>query len=402
MEKKRKVFIRIVAVCLAVILALSVLISVLASTVAYAAPTQDDLDKLEQEQERIQQQMEEVRSQINSLEYEEAVVQGKKRILDRQIELIQTGIDNLNAQIEQYGLLIQEKEQEVLDYQEAEDEQLELYKVRMRAMEENGTISYYAIVFGATDFADMLSRMDMVESIMEYDKTLYTRLVSARQDTENAKADLEKTVGDMEDTELQMEEQQELLAQRVEEAVQLISDINLSIDQQRELYNTMSEEEDKIKEDIIAMEKAIEEANRVVVGTGSFIWPTKDSNRVTSGFGPRNTGIPGASTNHKGVDIGAPYGSDVLACDGGTVLTATWSDSYGYYVTISHGNGYTTLYAHMSKLLVSAGDVVSQGDVIGRCGATGIANGAHIHLEVWDNGTRVDPLQFFDSSTYVK
>ncbi len=402
MEKKRKFFIRIVAICLAVILVLSVLISVLASTVVYAAPTQDDLDKLEQEHERIQQHMEEVRSQINSLEYEEAVAQGKKRILDRQIDLIQAGIENLKAQIEQYGLLIQEKEQEVNAYQQAEAEQLELYKVRIRAMEENGTISYYAIVFGARDFADMLSRMDMVESIMEYDKNLYTKLVSARHDTENAKADLEQTVSNMENTRLQLEEQEKLLIQRVEEASQVISDINLSIEQQRELYNSMSEEEDQIKEDIIAMEKAIEEANRVVVGTGSFSWPTKDSNHVTSGFGPRNTGIPGASTNHKGVDIGAPYGSDVLASDGGTVLTSTYSNSYGYYVTISHGNGYTTLYAHMSKLLVNAGDVVNKGDVLGRCGATGIARGAHIHLEVWDNGTRIDPLQFFDSSTYVK
>ncbi len=401
MDKKRKLFVRIVAIVLAALMTLSVMITVITSLsmTAGAVPTKEDLKKLEQEREKIKQQKEEIRSQINSLEYEESVASAKKHVLDRQIELTQADIENLHAQIEKYGLLIKEKEREVSAYQEKEADQLELYKVRMRAMEENGIVSYYAIIFGARDFADMLERMDMVESIMAHDKQLYNDLVSARHETEQAKVNLQETVESMQATQVELEAQEELLLRQVDAASEVISELNLTIEQQRDLLNATSEEEDRIKDEIVKMEKAIEEANKRVVGTGKFIWPSKVSNRVTSYFGPRNTGIPGASTNHKGVDIGASYGTDVLACDSGTVLTATWSDAYGYYVTISHGNGYTTLYAHMSKLLVKKGDVVQKGQAIGRVGNTGVSRGAHIHLEIWKNGVRIDPLQFFDKST---
>lgn len=401
MDKKRKLFVRIVAIVLAALMTLSVMITVIASlaTTAGAVPTKEDLKKLEQEREKIKQQQEEIRSQINSLEYEEAMASAKKHVLDRQIELTQADIENLSAQIVQYGLLIEEKEREVVAYQENEADQLELYKVRMRAMEENGIVSYYAIIFGARDFADMLERMDMVESIMAHDKQLYNDLVKARHETEQAKANLQEAVKSMEATQVELEAQEELLLQQVDAASLVISELNLTIEEQRDLLNAKSEEEDKIKDDIVKMEKAIEEANKRVLGTGKFIWPSKDSNRVTSYFGPRKTNIPGASTNHKGVDIGAAYGTNVLACDTGTVLTSASSNAYGNYVVISHGNGYTTLYAHMSKRLVKKGDVVQKGQVIGLVGNSGISSGAHIHLEIWKDGVRIDPLQFFDKST---
>ncbi len=391
---KRKLFVRIVAIGLAVLMALSVMLTIIAST-ASATASQSALDALEKQHEAIQQEMREIEAQINSLQYEEAAAQGKKQVLDQQIALTERGIDNLNDQITEYGNLIVEKQDEVEEYEREEAEQWDLFKVRIRAMEENGTISYYAILFEARDFSDMLSRMDVVESIMDYDKQLYNNLIDAREATSQAKQDLEDTVSAMEDTRAELEEQQALLETQVEEAVALISELNLTIDEQRELYNEKSEEEDKIKDEITAMEKALEEASRATtVGTGILGWPSDSYYTITSGFGPRNTGIAGASTNHKGIDIGAAYGSNVLACDSGTVLTAQYSSSYGNYITISHGNGITTLYAHMSKLLVSKGDTVSKGQVIGLVGATGIANGAHIHLEVWVNGTRVNPVNY--------
>ena len=112
-------------------------------------------------------------------------------------------------------------------------------------------------------------------------------------------------------------------------------------------------------------------------------------------MGGRNTGIPGASTNHKGVDIGGVgYTSSVLATKAGVVITAKYSSSYGNYVVISHGSGNTTLYAHMSSISsgIKEGVVVSQGQVIGITGSTGISRGAHLHYEVTENGSRIDPL----------
>ncbi|MGM9520943.1 MAG: murein hydrolase activator EnvC family protein [Oscillospiraceae bacterium] len=401
MDKKRKLFIRIVCIALAIIMAATVLVGILVS--AYAAPTQSDLDALEQQHEQIEQRMQDIQSQINSLKYEQSAAIAKKEVLDERVRLTQDGIDNLTAQIEEYGVLIEEKEAEAAAAQEAEEEQWELYKIRMRAMEENGTISYYAIIFGASDFADMLFRIDAVSSIMEHDELLYEDLVEARHATEDAKTDLENTRQSMENTKLELIDQQAVLEQQVAEAQELISEINLSIEEQRELYNAASEEEDRLKDEIMEMEEALRNASTGVVGTGQFIWPSQASTYITSLFGPRSSPTAGASSNHKGIDIAGSgvYGTNVLAADGGTVLTSAYSSSYGNYITISHGNGYTTLYAHMSKRLVSAGDTVSQGDVIGLVGSTGISTAAHLHFEVWESGTRVNPLNFFDSSTYT-
>ena len=128
---------------------------------------------------------------------------------------------------------------------------------------------------------------------------------------------------------------------------------------------------------------------------GGYIWPVTTSRRITSPYGNRNTGIPGASTNHKGVDIGGVgYTTEVHAAKAGTVIVSQRSSSYGEYVVVSHGSGNTTLYAHMSSRSVSVGDYVDQGDVLGITGSTGISSGPHLHFEITENGSRVTPLNY--------
>lgn len=396
-NKTQKLVIRIICIVLAVLMAGSVLLSVLPITAG--AVTKEQIKKLEGELDTIQQQLKEITSQINSLEYSQAEALAKKTVLDNRMELTQALIDNLTDQIAEYGVLIEEKEQEVVERQAEEDEQWDKYKVRIRAMEENGTISYYAILFGARDFADMLSRMDMISSIMDYDEHLYDELVTAREATEEAKAVLEQTRQDAEGKKVELQDAQKELETQIEEAGALIESIENDINEAQKFYDQVSEEEDALKDKISELQKEYERQNSKVVGTGRFIWPTT-SNVVTSGFGGRNTGISGASTNHKGIDIRAGYGAPIYAADSGTVLISQKVSSYGNYITIGHGNGYTTLYGHMSRRLVSAGDTVSQGQLIGYAGATGVANAPHLHFEIWKNGTRVNPLDYFNSSTY--
>ena len=123
-----------------------------------------------------------------------------------------------------------------------------------------------------------------------------------------------------------------------------------------------------------------------------FIWPCPDYTRITDYFGPRPQLVPGASINHKGVDLAAPYGSIILASASGTVTTSTPSNSAGNYIVIAHGNGMSTVYMHCSSLLVSVGDNVEQGEVIAKVGSTGYSSGNHLHFGVIKNGTYVDPL----------
>ena len=134
---------------------------------------------------------------------------------------------------------------------------------------------------------------------------------------------------------------------------------------------------------------------------GGYFWPETKSKRITSPMGGRDTGIKGASTNHKGVDIGGVgYSTNVLATKAGIVTISKRSSSYGEYVVIQHGPGNTTLYAHMSSRAVKEGDVVSQGQVIGVTGSTGISSGPHLHYEITEGGSRVNPLNYLPG--YIK
>ena len=139
-----------------------------------------------------------------------------------------------------------------------------------------------------------------------------------------------------------------------------------------------------------------------VQGTGSLVWPVPCSHTVTSRFGWRVHPITGTERYHNGMDIDG-YGHDgdiIIACDAGVVVAAQWSDSYGYYVMIDHGNGMQTLYAHMSGMAVSYGTKVSQGQTIGYLGSTGWSTGTHCHLEIYVNGSRTDPEAYFSGMTF--
>lgn len=134
--------------------------------------------------------------------------------------------------------------------------------------------------------------------------------------------------------------------------------------------------------------------DKVGASLGRFSWPLPNYDTITSGFGPR------WGTNHNGLDISGSdiYGADIVASDGGTVILAQEDNSgYGRYVIIDHENGYQTLYGHCSKLCVSAGDKVSAGQKIAEVGSTGYSTGPHLHFEIIDNGTKIDPYPFLFS-----
>ncbi|MDR2931729.1 MAG: M23 family metallopeptidase, partial [Oscillospiraceae bacterium] len=135
----------------------------------------------------------------------------------------------------------------------------------------------------------------------------------------------------------------------------------------------------------------------VVVENGIYIWPSPVSKYVTSFFGNRPNPTTGAPDNHTGIDISAGYRTPVLAAAGGTVVTAGFdADGYGIYCVIDHGDGNSTLYGHMSTRHVNEGDIVSQRQEIGLVGSTGWSTGDHIHFETRVNGTKVDPLRYFE------
>ncbi|HIS32438.1 MAG TPA: M23 family metallopeptidase, partial [Candidatus Limivivens intestinipullorum] len=127
---------------------------------------------------------------------------------------------------------------------------------------------------------------------------------------------------------------------------------------------------------------------------------------ITSPFGYRTDPITGESSFHDGVDIAAPESTAILAAADGVVVTAnrtdSWGGSYGYYVLIQHDETYETLYAHCSEVLVKAGQEVEQGDIIALVGSTGNSTGNHLHFEVREGGSKVDPMEFFQKKSLTE
>jgi len=398
---------RAIAIILALIMVLTVLISAIGSLTAGAVPTQAEIDRLREEKKVHDRMKLEIQARINTIEFERMTEIAKKSVLDDRIILTGQEIENINETIALYGLLIIEKEEEVVKAQAREEAQFLRYKRRVRDMEENGVITYLEIVFDSTSFSDLLARIDFVRDIMQADERTYNDLIKAHQETIAAKEVLEQTKQELEEEKVLREEKLDELEVQLEEAKQLIAVIESNLESERALYQQERAAADKIQRDINnAVAEREKEAERIrlleankVKGTGALMWPVPGFRTISSGFGIRLHPIYRVYRQHTGIDIGATHGSRVVAADTGTVLISDYNSNYGHYIVISHGaiiNGktVTTLYAHLSSRGVKAGQVVLKGDTIGRIGSTGVSTGPHLHFEVSIGGDRVNPEKY--------
>lgn len=424
--KARKRFITIVAIVLSLLMLFSVLISVLSSMAG--AVSQSDIDSLNEQKAALQSEQAVLESEIAGLQSEQATVLEQKAALDEQNELARQEIELINEQIDIYDQLIENKSDELEEAIAAQEEQTEKYQTRMRAMEEEGTVSYLAILFDATSFSDLLSRLDMIWEIMENDSQLEAEFIAASEHVAQVKAEYEETLAEQEVVQAELLARKADLEQQIEEAYELIAEIEADIESHQAEYLANEAAEEELDAEINALiaeleaQRQAEEAARqeqaqaqaqeegqqnstdnTVTGdttpssettSGTFIWPTTGYT-ISSSYGYRIHPIFGTQKFHAGIDIAVSSGQPIYAAASGTVVTAVYSSSYGYYVMIDHGNGYYTLYAHMTQYIVSNGQSVSQGDVIGYVGSTGWSTGPHLHYEVRVNGSTVDPMSFY-------
>lgn len=406
MKRKHRIFSAVIAIILAITMLGSIILTIVTSLSADAV-TEAEIEALKVTAEELANQKAAIGSEIYELENQhEAVVQRKVK-LDENIALTIQEIENLNLQIQIYEEEIEEKFSQYTLAVKEEERQMELFRRRVRAMEEDGDISYLEILFEADNFADLLSAMDSMTDIMDYDEWVVEQLDAAQDATWEARENLESAKADAEAAKLDQEAKQAQLEEERAEADALMSEIMDNMHERQVEYAALEAREDEAAAEIDRLVEELEEERRRlaaqqgahVAATGSYIWPSASSVYVTSLFGNRLHPVYGYYRMHYGIDIGASYGTDIYAADGGYVTTSTYSSGYGNYVMIDHGDGRYTLYAHMTTRYVSEGDIVLQGDVIGIVGSTGVSTGPHIHFEVYEGGERVDPLQFY--SNYV-
>lgn len=381
------------------------------------AVTQSDIDKLKNEKKEAANQRKDVENQISKLKNDINGAIEKRTKLDEQIAATEREIASTEALIASYEQMLAQIAEELVQNQEEEAEQYALFCERARVMEESGTTSYWSVLFKADSFSDLLSRLSDVQEVMNYDQQVLDSLrrlrsgIEAKQDyQEQLKAEAEEAKADLQAAKASLNAKRKEANDLV---IQLQADMEASEEllKQKEAAEAEIQSEIKKKEKELADKIAAERAAAAAAAgsqavdwtatTGGYIWPESVSKKITSPMGSRNTGIPGASTNHKGVDIGGVgTTTTVVAAKAGTVIISKYSSSYGNYVVISHGPGNTTLYAHMSSRAVKEGDTVTQGQIIGVTGDTGISRGAHLHYEITENGSRVNPLDYLPN--YIK
>ena len=367
-----------------------------------SAVTQADIDKLKKESNALSSKKSEVNQQLNALKKDKANTLKRKALLDEQIALLASEIDNTEQQIAEYEALIEQTEAELKDAQEREAKQYDTFCARIRAMEERGNVSYWSVLFQSTSFADLLGAMDFISEVMDADQRVIDELRALQEQIAEKQKTLEDSLSEQQKAkEALAAKNNELRTQRTE-ATSLIKEMEENEADYKDVLADIAKEEERTQAEIVRLsrELAAQQGNTKTT-YGGYIWPVTTSKRITSPFGRRNTGISGASTNHKGIDIGGVfYSSTVYAAKAGTVIISTRNSVRGEYIVISHGSGNTTTYQHLSKRGVTVGQTVNQGDAIGVTGSSGVGSGPHLHFEITENGQLIDPLKYL--TDYVK
>lgn len=384
---------------LSLVLALLMLLSMTAS--AFATEGEDnkkaEADSVRQEWNDLQEQIEAKREEMNDLEAELKKVQKDKA--NTQYE--KTLLDQRNAALQAEINLLQEQmgvtEQCIAANLELEKEQTKLFHEQIRMEEERGISSYWSVLFKATSFADLISRIDFVNEIVEYERSIIEGLRDTRDQLAADREVLEQQNADMDAAVVTLE-------LKIADSMKALAEYTATEEGMQAEYDAIKAEADALDDLIAAAEqKAIELGLTDIIGTtGGYEWPCASIRWITSMFGGRQSPGGIGSTNHKGVDIGTPMRTPILAAKSGTVTWASWNGGYGECVIIYHGKGNSTLYGHLDNgaYNVKLGDTVRQGDVIGWSGTTGNSTGPHLHFGIKENDTWVDPLNYLTGWHY--
>ncbi len=399
---------RIAMAVLACILAALMLLPTISMIVTYAgAVTQSEIDALKKDAAALDDEKAELQDQLQSIQNDKDKAMEQKELLEQQINVIQNEINNIQAQINIYDQMIAEKEVELAQAEAEEAAQYELFCKQVRYMEENGNVSYWSILFNAADFSDLLDRFSMVSEIMKYDDAVMKKLQALREEVAQDKADLEEARAGQEEAKAEQEAARTELKAQEAEVDKLVAQI---MAQEAELEGAIDDLEEAAKEadrEIAALEKKLQEelaaSGGSITSEKGYLWPLPGYRNLSSLYAGRIDPFTHKPATHTGIDVPAPKGTPILAAKSGVVITSSYNKSgYGQYVVISHGNGNTTLYAHMvqGSQTVKVGDTVTQGQVIGQVGTTGRSTGYHLHLEIRVNNSRIDPSTVYSGLTY--
>ena len=342
----------------------------------------DQLDSVNRQMREQQNKAARAQQQVDSVSGRLKKIQGDLDMAIAQYNTIQSKLAYTEQQIELNSGILAKAEKNL-------SERTNVLNKRMRDIYQNGQLSYLDVLLGANDFNDFTTRMELLKRVVNQDVVLITKVKAERELVLQKRAELERDHAAIAALQREAEEKKQMIAARKDQQEEVlavaVNERDVAESAYQELLETSRQIEQMIRRSQIG-------SGGAAGSSGVLIWPA--SGPITSPFGWRTHPIFGTQRYHSGIDIGADYGDDVSAADGGVVIYADWMGGYGKAVIIDHGGGISTLYAHNSELLVGEGERVRKGQSISRVGSTGYSTGPHLHFEVRENGTPVSPMGY--------
>lgn len=345
-------------------------------------------------------QADEIESQNQQLEASKEEVEAYIAEIDNKISAASAQLNETNTKLDDTRVKIDKTEKELKEAQESIDIQYDDMKLRIQFMYENGDTQMLDLLLGSEDFSEFINKAEYISELSQYDRDMLEKLKHTRKKIADSKKVLET-------------EEKNLVALQTEQENRKAQLVSLSSEKEAELagYNDQIAENEeklaKIENEVKAMEAKIAAAKKAQEqqqqkpntpapkpsGNG-YYWPVPGYNNVSSDFGYRTDPIHGGSQFHTGIDIPAPTGTPVVAAQSGVVAWACYSSSAGNWVGITHSDGATSVYMHLSGFAVSEGQSVSAGQTIGYIGSTGWSTGPHLDFSVRVNGSAVSPWNY--------
>jgi len=349
------------------------------------------VSQLENEKKQIEQKKKSAQSELNEAKEKEQDIASQIVLLDQKVNAAQTVLDQLKAKLDEIKKKLQATEKELEEATEKKEKQLDDFSGRIKYIHEHGSIGYLQVVLESDSFNDFLIRMQYINDIMDYDKTLLDELKK------------NQTIITLKTEEIKTERasREKLTATQKQKT----DELRVQVGEKQTLAEQYRKDAAKYEQEIATFQRASSEVERLIQQSsyatnstssapytgGVFSWPVPGYSRISSGYGYRGRPIGSGSEFHTGFDIPGGYGTNIVAAASGTVITARYVNGYGYTVMIDHGGGLVSLYGHNSSLVVSAGQKVGKGQTIAKCGSTGNSTGNHCHFEVRKNGQHTNP-----------
>ena len=357
---------------------------------------------LNEQKEQVSEELAKAEEQLTYVQEElsKAVVDLQK--MDDKINEYQTTLNQVNSKYSELQQKVSESETKLEEAKEKYEKKLNLLKNRLVAIYKHGETKYLDVLLNSRNIIDFISKYYVVQRIAEIDSKTINEL-------KEQKIELEKINNELEEDKAQMK----IAKVEAEKQTVILTNTKTVYENQK---NSLSESEKQLNAQIETYKKQQEELENLIQYTisgstyelkysgGVMIWPTLESSYITSPYGSRLHPIQGVIKNHDGIDIGGKTGDPVYAAaDGIVIYSAFNTGGYGNMIMIDHGLNsegvkIVTLYAHGDKLLKSVGETVKQGDTIMEMGSTGNSTGPHVHFEVRENGTDVDPKIYLSAT----